>query len=224
MSLFKDFYTSQTIQPRYRPAHIVATLFLMEAVGGETGEKGIGRYRLEKEINLGAGSARSLFKQLSELGLIELVSKKAMKRGHRLSMRGASFLARIKEHLTFLLEGIPALGVAGEKLCLGTACFIAGAKAASERVANGMSIRDAAIKAGGEGATCLIVKESAIEFPQGAPLDEQTYPESAQYLREVIQEQGVERGDVLVIGTGQTAALAKIAAIEASLALFPELG
>ncbi|MHA1733303.1 MAG: DUF4443 domain-containing protein [Promethearchaeota archaeon] len=216
--IFGEFYKSPTIQPRFRVSHIVATLFIMAEQ-----PKGIGRYRLERKIGLGSGSIKSLFAQLVKHQLIERVSSGTTQHGSMLSARGREILREVREFIPFIRKGEEFLCVGGERLCLGSKSYIAGGKQAGAPSDNGIGIRDAAIKIGAIGATCLLVDGSSLQFPGGGLLPGSDYPRSVEFLTGLVEEHQLVNGDVLVLGTASSSALARIAAVEAVSSMFPDV-
>ena len=87
-------FESETIKPTFEYVHIILSLYIF----GENSE-GIGRYRLQKELNIGSGTARSLITKLKEKSNFIKVMGDNNRKGHILTNKGQNFLLRLKEKI-----------------------------------------------------------------------------------------------------------------------------
>ncbi|GAB4305158.1 MAG: hypothetical protein Kow0069_00560 [Promethearchaeota archaeon] len=211
-------FSSQTVKPSYRASHVLAGLFLLA-----DHPRGVGRYRLGEALGLGEGSAKSMFRKLGDAGLIRRASTDARRSGSVLSEEGAALVEDLRRAIPFLVEGPDFLCEHGEKLCLAPACFVAGAKRAAKGVSGWVDVRDAALKVGGTGATALVVSSRSIRFPDHERALPGDYEESRAFLVELVERHGLVEGDVLVLGGGPAGPVARVATVEATLALLPKL-
>jgi hypothetical protein len=110
MNLEKELepiFTSLTIKPTFDLVHIVLALFIFEAH-----PDGIGRYRLENELDIGSGTSRSLFRRLkNNINFIKVseeigaTDQEKVRKGHVLTNNGRIFLNKIKKIIPLLKEG-----------------------------------------------------------------------------------------------------------------------
>ena len=163
----EPLFESRTIKPTFEYVHVLLSLFIF----GDNSE-GIGRYRLEKELQIGSGTAKSLYKKLKEnIGFITVPSEEegtifgSQRKGHVLTEKGHKFLTKIKKkipllakaNLDFLKEIIIVSENVNPYFCL--------VKDAVKNINDGIEQRDAAIKINGSGATCLIYNGNDLYFP-----------------------------------------------------------
>ena len=182
-----ELFESATIKPTFEIVHVLLALFIF----GENRE-GIGRYRLQKSLSLGAGTAKSLIKKLNKnVGFITVLSIENKRKGHVLTERGIEFL-----------------------------------KKASNRLSNGIDQRDAAIKIGGIGATCLIFARKKLVFPAqktNRNIEDQSIVDKNifEYIQIQVGRKNfqLEENDVIIIGIGKDPQKARLATLNAALTL-----
>jgi len=104
LSELDPLFESPTIKPTFDYVHVILSLFLF----GENIE-GIGRYRLQKELQIGAGTVKSLFNKLKNVTKFiivpsegELKAGELQRRGHVLTQIGFEFLAKVKKKILLL--------------------------------------------------------------------------------------------------------------------------
>ncbi|MFX1568383.1 MAG: DUF4443 domain-containing protein [Promethearchaeota archaeon] len=212
------FY-STTIKPSFERVHVILALFIFGA-----NKEGIGRYRLQKELIIGSGTARSLIKKLKkEINFITILSDE---KGHILEKKGMEYLDKIKEKIPFIEPGdsmiIKDIVVRPEEnysyFCL--------VKNAVNSISNGIEQRDAAIKIGGIGATCLLYNGKYLIFPsQSQDLNEKSKMKVEdnifEYIHNLIKKNKaqLEENDVIIIGSGENPENARLAALNAALTI-----
>ncbi len=227
LSELEPLFESRTIKPTFEYVHVLLALFIF----GENSE-GIGRYRLREELQIGSGTAKSLFKKLKDVSKFIMVPSGEMgsnseiqRRGHVLTEKGYKFLTKIKKKipllekadLKFLKEIIIELENANPYFCL--------VKNAATNIKNGIEQRDAAIKINGSGATCLIYNGKEIYFPSKINnLDERekVNQDTFNYFKTQMDETNVELepNDVIIIGSGNNPQKSRLATLNAALTLF----
>ncbi|MBY9020573.1 MAG: hypothetical protein KGD67_05910 [Candidatus Lokiarchaeota archaeon] len=228
MSELDSLFESPTIKPTFDYVHIILSLFLF----GENTE-GIGRYRLQKELQLGAGTVKSLFNKLKTKTKFIIVPSEGefnigelQRRGHVLTKKGLGFLIKIKNKIPILkkadLEFLKDIVIKQEDVN-SYFCLV---KKASTNLSDGIEQRDAAIKVNGSGATCLVFDGINLFFPSKTKLkDDKTSfkinPKTLKYFKSEIEETKVkmEKDDVIIIGSGDNYPKARLATLNAALTL-----
>ncbi|MHA2288158.1 MAG: DUF4443 domain-containing protein [Promethearchaeota archaeon] len=227
LSELNPLFESRTIKPTFEYVHVLLSIFIF----GEYSE-GIGRYRLEKELQIGSGTVKSLFRKLKEnIDFITVPSEEqgktieSQRKGHILTEKGNKFLTKIrkkvplleKADLDFLKEIIIAAENVNPYFCL--------VKNAIKNIKNGIEQRDAAIKINGSGATCLIYNGKDLYFPSkqnSLNEREKVHYNALNYFKKKIEEANVkfEPNDVIIIGSGDNPQTSRLATLAAALTLF----
>jgi predicted transcriptional regulator len=215
----ETLFESQTIKPSFERIHVILSLFIFDE-----NREGIGRYRLQKELLIGEGTAKSLIKKLDEKTRFLSVTERGKRKGHVLTEKGIRFLNEIKMKIPLLrggdlsvLKNITISSVnASPYFCL--------IKNAAERITNGIEQRDAAIKVGGKGATCLIYNGKELVFPSKlVPQNSFNIVEDniLNYFATQISRNNInlEKNDVIIIGLGENRQKSRIAALNSALTL-----
>jgi hypothetical protein len=226
LSELYPLFESPTIKPTFDYVHVVLSLFLFSE-----NTEGIGRYRLQKELQIGAGTIKSLFVKLKEVVNFiiipsegELNIDKLQRRGHVLTQKGFEFLTKVKRKipllkkadLEYLKEIIIKQEYANSYFCL--------VKKASTKLSYGVEQRDAAIKINGSGATCLIYNGKDVYFPSKLSDindKEKINQTTFKYFKSQVEDANVkfEPNDVIIIGSGDTYQKARLATLSAALTL-----
>ena len=92
--MFRDLenlFASPTIKPTFEIVHVILALFIFDE-----NQEGIGRYRLEKELLIGSGTAKSLIKKLNKIAEFITTKDQNIRKGHVLTRKGLTFLKMIK--------------------------------------------------------------------------------------------------------------------------------
>ncbi len=201
INFLQDLLFSHTITARFSFVHVIlAILNFAER------SNGIGRYALGKELNLGEGMTRSIVTKLQEKNII---SQKSKRKGHVLTPEGVQLLEKIRSHIFYCgpaPESCKKIIVKGQPYL----CFVRGG---ADRVGLGIEVRDAAIKIGGYGATCLVVQQKKLRFPQ----DETSLDANIQEM--LFKKSPLQEGDVIIIGAAETESVARLAALNAALSI-----
>ena len=162
----------------------------------------MGRKRLADEVGVGEGSMRRIIDTLKEWDFINIKQT-----GITITKAGLSFLDQLPlRPVNIFVEGSVAGACQQGVLVLGGA----------DKVVNGMEQRDAGIKVGADGCTTIVIRDGILMIPPDWNMDDKT-PELAYKIR---QDIGMTPGDALIIGGGETQALATEAAITAALQMF----
>ena len=162
----------------------------------------MGRKRLADEVGVGEGSMRRIIDTLKEWDFINIKQT-----GITITKAGLSFLDQLPlRPVNIFVEGSVAGACQQGVLVLGGA----------DKVVNGMEQRDAGIKVGADGCTTIVIRDGILMIPPDWNMDDKT-PELAYKIRKEI---GMTQSDALIIGGGETQALATEAAITAALQMF----
>ncbi|MFX1304599.1 MAG: DUF4443 domain-containing protein [Promethearchaeota archaeon] len=212
----EDLFQSSTIKPTFELVHIIMALFIF----GKR-EEGIGRYRLQKELEIGSGTTKSLITKLKKkIKFIETLSDNNKRKGHILTEKGKIFLNKIKQKIPLIEEGnvsiLKEIIIESQNNYL-YYCLI---RNASNKLTTGIDQRDAAIKIGGIGATCLIYNGHDLIFPS-ISTDPHSRVESKIFnyfkTRLSTNDFNLEKNDVIIIGVGDSPPKSRLAALNAAL-------
>ncbi|MFW9773994.1 MAG: DUF4443 domain-containing protein, partial [Candidatus Thorarchaeota archaeon] len=152
-------FQSSTIKPSFEKVHIILALFIFDE-----NKEGIGRYRLQKELLIGEGTAKSLIKKLNETIKFITVTEGRKRKGHVLTELGLNYLVKIKERIPIILEGDSTVLqdlIINAEIIFTYFCLI---RNANHKISDGVAQRDAAIKVNGSGATCLVFDGNNLIF------------------------------------------------------------
>jgi len=229
LSELDPLFESPTIKPTFDYVHVLLSLFLF----GENIE-GIGRYRLQKELQIGAGTVKSLFNKLKNVTKFiivpsegELKAGELQRRGHVLTQKGFEFLVKVKKKILLLkkadLEYLKDIIIRQEDVN-SYFCLV---KKASTKLSDGVEQRDAAIKVNGSGATCLVYDGFNLFFPTKTKFKDEKdntkiNPKTLNYFKSEIEDAKIkiEKNDVIIIGSGDNYQKARLATLNAALTLF----
>ncbi|MFX1366226.1 MAG: DUF4443 domain-containing protein [Promethearchaeota archaeon] len=215
-------FQSPTIKPSFEKVHVILALYLFEE-----NQDGIGRYRLRKELLIGSGTARSLIKKLNEnTNFIIVLTDENKRKGHILTREGLNFLKKIKQKIPLMVAGDPTelrdIVIKSD----GSNPYFCLVRKASDKISKGIEQRDAAIKIGGVGATCLLYNGKDLIFPSyisSENEDEQMRVDSEtfKYINSLFisKKSQLEKNDVVIIGLGENPEKARLAALNAALTI-----
>ena len=168
----------------------------------------IGRGKLAKKLGIGEGTIRTIIKRLKDSNLIEI-----SKNGCHLTNFGKNFWKKFKEKIpkkVFLEKNEFSLAEYTVAVLI---------KKCGDKVRIGMQQRDAAIMAGAEGATTLVVKDGKIILPGVSDDVAKDYPVA---YRQIVKLLRPEHDDVVIVGTGETKEKAEYGALAAALTLLED--
>jgi len=184
--------------PLFSEAHIVEALEKISNKGN------VGRLNLSKDLQLGEGEVRTLVKHLDKEGLIEV-----SRSGISLSKAGKKLLLDLRNALS------PQVEVSSSPLTVGLFNVAVQVKGMKTSVRYGLEQRDAAKRAGAEGATTLVFTKNRLIMPgTGEPMSE-TCPSVAVALSKL----SLREGDVVIIGSANERFKAGLGAKTAALEL-----
>ena len=168
----------------------------------------IGRGKLAKKLGIGEGTIRTIIKRLKDSNLIKI-----SKNGCHLTNFGKNFWKKFKEKIPkkVLLEK--------NEFSLAEYTVAVLIKKCGDKVRIGMRQRDAAIMAGAEGATTLVVKDGKIILPGVSDDVAKDYPVA---YRQIVKLLKPEHDDVVIVGTGETKEKAEYGALAAALTLLED--
>jgi len=222
--MFRDLenlFASPTIKPTFEIVHVILALFIFDE-----NQEGIGRYRLEKELLIGSGTAKSLIKKLNKIAEFITTKDQNIRKGHVLTRKGLTFLKMIKESIPLVKEGeasiLKDIIIKPENVSI----FFCLVKNATNKITDGIAQRDAAIKIEGSGATCLVFNGKNLIFPSKSfssnERDKMILDTEIQsyFITQLIKEKlNLEKDDVIVIGSGENPQKARLSAMNAALTL-----
>lgn len=215
-------FESPTIKPSFETVHVILALFIFE-----NNKDGIGRYRLQKELLIGSGTARSLIKKLNQVTkFIRVLTDENKRKGHILTKSGFEFLKKLKQKILLIEEGEPSILKDIIIKPEGNHIFFCIVREAIEKISNGIEQRDAAIKIGGVGATCLLFNGKNLIFPSlshdhDEKGQERVDEEIFKYIYTLIKKNNynIKENDVIIIGLGNNPEKARLAALNAALTI-----
>ncbi len=222
LNKLNSLFESDTIKPSYLPAHIILALFIFNDY-----EDGLGRYRLKKELALGAGTARTLIKRLAEnTNFIKVNSGENKRKGHVLTKEGFTFLNNIKKKIPIIENGdtsvLKDIIINSEDNPI-YFCLVINA---ADKLSTGIEQRDAAIKIGGLGATCLIYDGYILLFPSQSfppvPRNELKVDKKIMnYFLARMKKNGItlHKNDVILVGLAADPKKARLATLNSALTL-----
>lgn len=212
---------SPTIRPTFEKVHVILALFIFAE-----NREGIGRYRLQKELLVGEGTAKSLIKKLNKDISFIMVMTETKRKGHILTQEGINYLQRIKKVIPIIKECETSLLKEIIIEAEGTFTYFCLVKNALNKITDGVSQRDAAIKVDGSGATCLVYDGEKLVFPSKKPLvnieaDMIVNDSLYRFFKSGLSLENVklERNDVIAIGSGDSPQKARLATLNAALTL-----
>lgn len=215
-------FQSPTIKPSFEKVHVILALFIFEE-----NKDGIGRYRLQKELVIGSGTARSLIKKLNKtINFITVLTDENKRKGHILTREGLNFLKKIKQKIPLIEAGDPSelkdIIIKPE----GHNPYFCLVRESSDKISKGIEQRDAAIKIGGVGATCLLYDGNNLIFPSQTLSEndkDQTKVENNtfKYIDTLFNKKKsqLEENDVVIIGLGENPEKARLATLNAALTI-----
>ena len=178
--------------PRFSVLHLWMALELIRTHGR------VGRKQLARMMKIGEGSARTILERLAGLGLV-----RPMRGGSSLTGKGLR-----------VLEALPrVVGVDLSYLSLAKKSAVAVVPGAARLVSSGIEQRDAAVRAGGRGATVLIFRNGRLRFPDGLEVERE-----AEKIVSLVEP---SENDVVLIGFGDDGVSARLAAMAAAISLLP---
>jgi hypothetical protein len=193
-------------KPGFEITDVIKLFFLL----GEGSPKG--RKSLSEELKLGEGSVRTLLNRLQEGGLVKME-----RGGCRLTESGASIY---REFAKMITQPKP---VDAGPLSQGAWNYTILIRGSAVKIRSGLEQRDAAVRAGANGATTLIYVAGRFSLPSADVDVEKTYPSSFwKTLRDLLNPK--DGDSIIIVGAGYAKAAergALTAALQTLLADIP---
>ena len=190
--------------PLFTEAHVVKALEEINT------QKGVGRLKLSKELQLGEGAARTLVKHLKNERLIEI-----SKLGITLSEYGKRVFSDLRAVLSEQIEVPSSLLTVG---LFNVAVLVRGR---ANAVKYGLEQRDVAIMAGAKGATTLVFSKNKLTMP--SVREEDVFKGNLTIRNLLLSKLNPKEGDVIVIGSADEKIRAEFGAKMAAIQLLKTL-
>jgi hypothetical protein len=174
--------------PSFSELHLAKAI---EIIGRER----IGRLGLSERLGLGEGATRTLIDRLLEARLARI-----SRRGCELTDRGLS----IMKHLDSKLG--PKVRVSRGPITVGPYDFGILVRKGANSVSGGIEQRDAAVRAGANGAVTLVFKDGELLMPSTEGSETRQSPDA---IAEIVKKFQPKENDVIVITGGDTERLAE---------------
>ncbi len=169
---------------RYGPVHRFADFHVYKALAALSDGRRKGRKQLSQAVGVGEGSMRTIIEYLRDHELIDVKQT-----GISISNKGVEFLNGFPIQVGALPKTDASLGLET------VAILVRGHR---RMVKIGVEQRDAAVRAGADGATTILIQGGELWVPPDFNLDKER-PAFAAELRDIFN---VLEGDVIIIGTG----------------------
>lgn len=176
------------------PTASFTELHLAEAID-VIGREQIGRLGLSRRLGLGEGTTRTLIDRLLEARLIKISN-----RGCELTGRGLSIMKELDSKLG------PKARVPKSRITVGPCDFGILVRNAANKVSSGIEQRDAAVRAGANGAVTLLFKDDKLLMPTA---EGSKTKQSADAVRQIVKNFRPEENGVIMIAGGDTERLAE---------------
>ena len=170
--------------PSFTKLHLVRTIEIIGVEGP------IGRKRLSRRLRLGEGTTRTIVSRLEEAHLISI-----SKAGCELTKEGEAIYNELKSKLVRLSP------IKSSPLTVGAYNVGVVVRDAAHKVLHGVKQRDAAIKAGADGAAMLLYKDNRLVMPTISEDVMKEYPDIAKQIMELFQP---KENDVIILGGADT--------------------
>jgi hypothetical protein len=187
--------------PKYGPVHRFADYHVYRTLLLLSDGRRRGRKTLADSVNIGEGSMRTIIEFLRDKGYVDVKQT-----GIKISTKGAEFVRNLPIRMERLDPSDISVAMRNVAVLV---------KNRADRVTLGIEQRDAAIKAGAEGATTIVVKDGKLLVPPDYLLDKEK-PEIAQGLRKLLCPSD---GDIVIVGAAQEYDRAEDGALAAAFAL-----
>lgn len=187
--------------PKYGPVHRFADYHVYRTLLLLSDGRRRGRKSLADSVNVGEGSMRTIIEFLRDKGYVDVKQT-----GIKISAKGMEFVRNLPIRMERLDPSDISIAMRNVAVLV---------KNRADRVTLGIEQRDAAIKAGAEGATTIVVKGGKLLVPPDYFLDKEK-PEIARGLRKLLSP---NEGDIVIVGAAQEYDRAEDGALAAAFAL-----
>ena len=187
--------TASGPMPLFQEYHLLMALLVIRDRGP------LGRKQLSRDVEIGEGSVRSILKRLIRANYIT-----TERNGNVITAEGSRFMEEL---------GLEVISVRGGDISLGDCDVAVLVPGAGERIPDGFSQRDAAVRAGARGATTLVFRDGGLIFPMdGRHLNDDGI--LSQFC-DAYERWPLEEDDVIIIGTADDEKNATKGALAAAL-------
>jgi len=187
--------------PKYGPVHRFADYHVYRTLLLLSDGRRRGRRSLADSVNIGEGSMRTIIEFLRDKGYVDVKQT-----GIKISTRGVEFVRNLPIRMERLDPSDISIAMRNVAVLV---------RNRADKVTLGIEQRDAAIKAGAEGATTIVVKGGKLIVPPDYLLDKER-PEIARGLRKLLAP---NEGDIVIVGAAQEYDRAEDGALAAAFAL-----
>jgi len=187
--------------PKYGPVHRFADYHVYRTLLLLSDGRRRGRRSLADSVNIGEGSMRTIIEFLRDKGYVDVKQT-----GIKISTRGVEFVRNLPIRMERLDPSDISIAMRNVAVLV---------RNRADKVTLGIEQRDAAIKAGAEGATTIVVKGGKLLVPPDYFLDKER-PEIARGLRKLLAPND---GDIVIVGAAQEYDRAEDGALAAAFAL-----
>lgn len=187
--------------PKYGPVHRFADYHVYRTLLLLSDGRRRGRKPLADAVNVGEGSMRTIVEFLREKGYVDVKQT-----GIKISYKGQEFLRNLPIRMERLEPSDISIAVRNVAVLV---------RNRAEKISLGIEQRDAAIKAGAEGATTIVIKGGKMLVPPDYHLDKEK-PEIARGLRKLLSPND---GDIVIVGAAEEFERAEDGALAAAFAL-----
>jgi len=187
--------TASGPMPLFQEYHLLMALLVIRDRGP------LGRKQLSRDVEIGEGSVRSILKRLIRANYIT-----TERNGNVITAEGSRFMEEL---------GLEVISVRGGDISLGDCDVAVLVPGAGERITDGFSQRDAAVRAGARGATTLVFQDGDLIFPMdGRHLNDDGI---LSQFRDAYERWPLKENDVIIIGTANDEKNATKGALAAAL-------
>ena len=187
--------------PKYGPVHRFADYHVYRTLLLLSDGRRKGRKSLADSVNIGEGSMRTIIEFLRDKGYVDVKQT-----GIKISVKGCEFVRKLPIRMERLEPSDISIAMRNVAVLV---------RNRADKVTLGIEQRDAAIKAGAEGATTIVVKGGKLLVPPDYFLDKER-PEIARGLRKLLAP---NEGDIVIVGAAQEYDRAEDGALAAAFAL-----
>jgi hypothetical protein len=187
--------------PKYGPVHRFADYHVYRTLLLLSDARRRGRKQLADAINVGEGSMRTIVEFLREKGYVDVKQT-----GIKISSKGQEFLRSVPIRMERLEPSDISIAERNVAVLV---------KGRAEGISLGIEQRDAAIKAGADGATTIVLRGGKMMVPPDYHLDKEK-PEIARRLRKLFAPSD---GDIVIVGAAEEYDRAEDGALAAAFAL-----
>jgi len=179
--------------------HVAKALFILGR------GKAVGRNLLAQQLGIGPGAVRTLLRRLKEERLI--TTRRA---GCSLTKKGQKLYNELRSRIPVFTLIRPG------KIAAAPHCAVAVVRNTARSVSDGLAQRDAAIRAGGLGATTIIYEKGDFFMPPEKKPCSKKYPDP---IWSQLESLGLQNGDIIILASANSDEKAELATLSAAWTL-----